>query len=90
MILWQGSKAELITATAAAIAFPFYLGFVHAPVPQLMIYSGVAGAAMASGEFAEQENLKRGGFRLFMADAAVWAAVIALLGGLAYLLALLF
>jgi hypothetical protein len=90
MTLWQGSKPELITATAAAIGLPFYLGFVHAAVPQLVLYSSVAGAAMATGEFAEQAHLKRGGFRLFITEAAVWAAVIALLGGATYLFALLF
>jgi hypothetical protein len=90
MTFWQGSKAELIAATAAAIGLPFYLGFTHVPVPQLVLYSGVAGAAMASGEFAEQAHLQRGGFRLFIADAAVWAAVIAVLGGVTYLFALLF
>ena len=90
MTLWQGSKAELITATAAAIGLPFYLGFVHTAVPQLVLYSGVAGAAMATGEFAEQAHLKRGGVRLFMADAAIWSAVIALRGGAAYLFALIF
>jgi hypothetical protein len=90
MTLWQGSKAELLTAMAAAIGLPFYLGFVHAAVAQLVLYSGVAGAAMATGEFAEQVHLQGGGFRLFIADAAVWAGVIALLGGAAYLCALLF
>ena len=90
MSLWQGSRAELITAVAAAVGLPFYLGFVHAPVPQLALYSGVAGAAMATGEFVETPLLKRGGFRLFMADSAIWAFVIGLIGGIAYLLALIF
>ena len=90
MTFWQGSKAELVAATAAAIGIPFYLGFVRTAVPHLVLYSGVAGAAMATGEFAEQTPLQRGGFRLFLADAAVWAGVIGLLGGATYLLALLF
>jgi hypothetical protein len=90
MTLWQGSKVELVTATAAAVGLPFYLGFVHVAVPQLMLYSGVAGAAMATGEFAEQAHLQQCGFRLFLANAAIWATVIALLGGAAYLFALLF
>jgi hypothetical protein len=90
MTLWQGSKPELVTAIAAALAIPFYLGFVHTPLPQLALYSGVAGAAMATGEFAEANNLQRGGLRLFFADAMIWAFLIALLGGLTYLIALLF
>ena len=90
MTFWQGSKPELVTAIAAAIGIPFYLGFVHTPVPQLAIYSGVAGAAMAAGEFVETPLMARGGFRLFFADAAIWASVIALVGATAYLFALIF
>lgn len=90
MTFWQGSKPELVTAITAAIGIPFYLGFVHTPVPQLAIYSGIAGAAMATGEFVETPLMKRGGFRLFLADAAIWAAVIGLVGGGAYLFALIF
>lgn len=90
MTLWQGSKAELATAVTAVIGIPFYLGFVHTAVPQLFLYSGVAGAAMATGEFAEAAHLQRGGLRLFVTDAAVWATVVAILGGMTYLFALLF
>jgi hypothetical protein len=90
MTLWQGSKAELVTAITAAVGIPFYLGFVHAGPPQLVLYSGVAGAAMATGEFVETPLLKRGGLRLFVADAAIWAATIGLIGGATYLLALIF
>ena len=90
MTLWKGSRAELVTAIAASIGIPFYLGFVHTAVPQLVLYSGVAGAAMATGEFAEARDLQGWGLRLFLMDAAVWVAVIALLGGATYLVALLF
>lgn len=90
MTLWNGSKPELVTAIAAAIGIPFYLGFVHTPLPQLALYSGFAGAAMATGEFVETPLLKRGGLRLFMADAAIWAAVIGLIGGITYVFALIF
>jgi hypothetical protein len=90
MGFWQGSKPELATALAAAIGIPFYLGFVHAPIPQLALYSGFAGAAMATGEFVETPLMKRGGIRLFMADTAIWAVVIGLIGGLTYLFALIF
>jgi hypothetical protein len=90
MALWQGSKPELVTAVAAAIGIPFYLGFMHTPIPQLALYSGVAGAARATGEFVETPLMKRGGFRLFLADAGIWAASIGLVGGLAYVFALIF
>ena len=45
---------------------------------------------MATGEFAETPQLQRGGFRLFLTDAAAWVALIAFLGGATYLFALLF
>lgn len=90
MEIWQGSKAEFITASAAVIAFPFYLGFVHTPSALLALYAGVAGAAMATGEFAEKAHLRHGGFRLFLADVAIWALIIGVLGGATYLFALLF
>ena len=90
MTLWQGSKAELVTALTAAIGIPFYLGIVHAPMLHLAVYSGVAGAAMATGEFAEDPRFRRQGFRLFMADVGVWATVVGFFGAVAYLLALIF
>jgi hypothetical protein len=31
-------QPELVTAVAAAIGIPFYLGFVHTPVQQLAIF----------------------------------------------------
>jgi hypothetical protein len=90
MRLWQGSKAELVTAAAATLAIPFYLGFVHTPAPQLALYGGVASAAMASGEFAEYSDPVLGGWRAFLVDTAVWFGVIAILGTAAYLLASVF
>ena len=62
MTLWQGSKAELVTAIAAAIGIPFYLGFIHTAVPHLVLYSGVAGTAMATGEFAECRSFSAAAF----------------------------
>lgn len=90
MTFWRGSTAQLVTAFAAAIAIPFYLGFIHLTAGQLLVYSGVAGTAMATGDYVETPRSGRGGVRLFFADAMVWFTVIALIGGLAYLLALIF
>lgn len=90
MTLWQGSKAELVTAIAAMVAIPFYLGVIHAGAPQFAVYSGVAGTAMATGEFAEHSSLQTWGFRLFLMDVALWCSGVALLGGAAYLIALIF
>ena len=71
MAFWKGSKPELVTAIIAAIAIPFYLGFVQTLVPQLALYMGVAGTAMATGEFVETPLMQRGGVRLFLTDAMI-------------------
>ena len=90
MTLWQSSRAQLVTATAAAIGLPFYLGLVHAPVTQFFLYSGIAGTAMATGEYAMSPEMRGDGLRVFVADVAVWAVVVGALGGLAYVIALIF
>jgi hypothetical protein len=45
---------------------------------------------MATGEFVETPLMQRGGVRLFLADAMIWAGVIVLMGGFAYGCALIF
>ena len=90
MTLWQGSRAELVTALTAAIGIPFYLGIVHAPMLHLAVYSAVAGAAMATGEFVEDHRFRSQGLRLFLTDVGVWATVVGIFGALAYLFALMF
>ena len=90
MTLWQGSRVHLAAAITAAVGIPFYLGLVHTPIVQLALYSGVAGTAMAAGDFAENPGVQRAGLRLFFADVMVWATVVGLLGSLAYVLALIF
>jgi len=90
MTLWQGSEAKLMAAVTVTVALPFYLGFVHAAAPQLVLYTGVAGAAMATGEFVETPTLKRGGLSVFLTVVAVWSASIVVVGGATYLIALIF
>ena len=84
------TSPEACAAFAAVLAIPFYLGIVHLAVPQLLLYSGAAGAAMTTGEFMESPERRRGGARIFLLDTALWFALIASLGGAAYLIALIF
>lgn len=84
------SQPEAVAVFTAALAIPFYLGIVHLPVPQLLLYSGAASAAMTTGEFIEAPERRKGGARIFFLDTAVWFALIASVGGLAYLIALFF
>lgn len=84
MALWKGSKAELVTALAAVLGLPFYLGYLHTAMPQFALYSGVAAAAMATGEFVETPHMRSIGLRLFLSDALLWALVIGVFGAMAY------
>lgn len=82
--------AELLTAIAAAILIPFYMGFIHLGVPQLLLYSGGAGAAMAAGEWIESPAETRAGMKAFLYECLVWAVVVGVIGTAVYLFALIF
>lgn len=84
------SQPEAVAVFAAALAIPFYLGIIHLPVSQLLLYSGAASAAMTTGEFIEAPERRKGGARIFILDSALWFAMIASIGGAAYLIALIF
>ena len=84
------SQPEAVAVFTAALAIPFYLGIVHLPVQQLLLYSGAASAAMTTGEFIEAPERRSGGARIFMLDTVVWFGLIASVGGAAYLIALVF
>ena len=88
-LFWRGSKAGCVAAITATFALPFYLGFTHAPVPQLLIYTGAAGTALAAGEYVESRE-PFPTVRMFVADVVGWCILILMFGGLAYLLALAF
>ena len=90
MVKRRVSQPEAFAVFAAALAIPFYLGIVHSPVPQLLLYSGAASAAMTTGEFVETPERRRGGARIFILDMAVWFALIASVGSVVYLIALIF
>jgi hypothetical protein len=87
---WRASFAELLAAIAAAIVIPFYMGFIHLGLPQLLLYSGGAGAAMAAGEWIETPSEVRSGLPAFMYEWLLWAAIVGLVGGIVYLFALIF
>ena len=80
----------LLTAVAAVLGIPFYLGLIHLPLVQLFAYSGVASTAMATGQFVDAPREERGGIHAFLSELGLWFALIFLCGGLAYLAALVF
>jgi hypothetical protein len=80
----------LLTAAAAVVGIPFYLGLIHLPLAHLFVYSGVASTAMAAGQYADAPKEERGGAQLFVTELGLWFALIVVCGGLAYLAALIF
>jgi hypothetical protein len=91
----QGTATEkrypaLLTALAAVLALPFYMGLVHVPLAQMFVYSGVASTAMAAGQFVDTPREERGDAHVFVAELGLWFAAIVLFGGLSYLIALIF
>lgn len=84
------ASPELAAICTAVLAIPFYLGIVHWPIAQMLLYSGAASAAMTTGTFIEMPERRAGGSKLFFLDMALWLALIIPLGGAAYLIALVF
>lgn len=80
----------LLTAVAAVLGIPFYLGLVHVPIAQMFVYSGVASTAMAAGQLADTPKDERGGAQAFLSELGLWFALIFLFGGISYLVALIF
>lgn len=80
----------LVTAVAAVLGIPFYLGLVHMPLAQVFAYSSVASAAMATGQFVDTPQDERGGAQLFLGELGLWFVAIVLFGGASYMIALIF
>jgi len=91
----QGANSEkrypaLVTALAAVLGIPFYMGLIHVPLAQMFVYSGVASTAMATGQFVDTPREERGGAQLFLGELGLWFAAIVLFGGMSYIIALIF
>lgn len=78
------------SATAAVVVLiPLYLGFVHVGLAGAAAYAAAGGVALTAGEHL-QYRLRGIVLGDVLLDAALWGAAIAGVGGLVYLLALLF
>lgn len=86
----QNRYAALLTAAAAVLGIPFYLGLIHLPLTQLFAYAGVASTAMAAGQYLDTPNEERGGTQLLLSELGLWFGLIFVCGGLAYVAALIF
>ena len=80
----------LVTAVAAVLGIPFYMGLIHLSLAHMFVYSGVASTAMAAGQYADTPDDERGGLQLFVGEIGLWFALIFLAGGISYLVAWLF
>jgi hypothetical protein len=80
---------EAFGALSVAALLPFYMGYLHLTVLDLLIYSAVAGAALASG--AQLLFPAREPWRIedFLGDLSLWIQLVLGLGLICYLLAIL-
>jgi hypothetical protein len=80
----------LVAAVAAVLGIPFYMGLVHLSLSHMFVYSGIAGTAMAAGQYADTPKDERGGLQLFVGELGLWFALILFAGGVSYLVAWIF
>ena len=72
---------------AAVLLIPIYMGFIHVAPVAALAYAGVGGVAMAAGE---ELQFEAGLGEVTAWDVVLWTLAIATVGGVAYLLALIF
>lgn len=78
-------------AFAGLVGIPFYFGFIHLPLRQLLIYAPVSGVAMTIGTHLDSKKGEIGTSILnVVAGVGVWTLLTLLMGGTAYLIALAF
>lgn len=80
---------ELAAIAAVVVMFPLYLGFVHVGPAGALAYAAAGGIALTTGEHLQlsptADPLKHAAI-----DAGLWVAAISGVGGVVYLLALMF
>lgn len=79
---------EAFGALSVAAVLPFYMGYLHLTVLDLIIYSGVAGVALASGEqliFPARESWRVDDL---LGDFILWVQLVLGLGLVCYLVAI--
>lgn len=72
---------------AVVLVIPFYMGFIHISRVGAAAYAGVGGFAMAIGE---ELQFRFQAVRVTFFDVALWCASIGGVGGVTYVLALVF
>ncbi|HET9429156.1 MAG TPA: hypothetical protein VFO69_12430 [Allosphingosinicella sp.] len=82
-VVWIETGALL----AALVLIPFYMGLIHVDPLGAMAYALVGGLLMAVGEELQFRFTLHG---ITLADIVLWAASIAGVGGVIYVLALIF
>lgn len=80
---------ELTAIAAVVVMIPLYLGFVHVAPAGALAYAAAGGIALTMGEHL-QFRLPRGRLKHAAIDAVLWVAAISGIGGIVYLLALIF
>ena len=81
--------AEISGALVAAALLPFYMGFLHLTLLQLLLYTAVAGTLLTLGEQMRFRHVQPFQVRDFIADLPMWTGLVLGLGLVAYVAALL-
>lgn len=81
--------APAFVAFAGLLGIPFYFGFIHLPLRQLLVYAPVAGVAMTIGIHLDRLEGEIGtSVRNVMASVSAWTLLTVVMGGTSYLVAL--
>jgi len=80
--------AEAVGVVVVIVLLPFYIGFLHLTVLELLAYAAVAGAGLTAGDHLQFPAVRSLGLADLMVDFALWAQAVLGLGLVAYLVAL--
>ncbi|WP_129794290.1 hypothetical protein [Sphingosinicella sp. CPCC 101087] len=80
--------AEAIGAMIVIVFLPFYIGFLHLSVVELLLYAALAGVGLTAGDYLQFPPVRPLGLAELAMDSALWTQAVLGAGLIAYLLAL--
>ncbi len=84
-----GLLGPALVALTAMVGIPFYFGFIHLPIFQLLVYAPFAGSAMVAGTHFDKVQCEISNELKDIAIAlGFWTLLTLVIGATSYLLAL--
>jgi hypothetical protein len=80
--------AEAVGVIVVIVLLPFYIGFLHLTVLDLLAYAAVAGVGLTAGDHLQFPAVRSLRLADLMIDLALWAQAVLGIGLVAYLVAL--